>query len=200
MKPKKDELTRLFKQKKGILRFSQALKAGFHRKHLKSLLESGKIEKMGHGLYHLKDAPALSNPDLVTVALKAPNSVVCLISALFYHTATDEIPYKVDAAIPRGLWAKKIEHPPVQYFRFSGKAWKAGVEIHMIDGHPVKIYNLAKTIADCFKYRNKIGLNVARAALKSAVNEKKVTPAEIMHYAKICRVDKVMRPYLEALL
>jgi len=200
MKTKKDELTQAFKGNKGILRFSQVLEAGFHREQLKSLLESGKIEKIGHGLYRLKDAPALSNPDLVTVALKAPKGVICLISALFYHTATDEIPHKVDVAISRDLWATKIEYPPVQYFRFSEKAWKAGVEIHTIDGHSVKIYSLAKTIADCFKYRNKIGLNVARDALKTAVTEKRIKPTEIMRYAEICRVDKVIRPYLEALL
>ncbi len=199
MKTKKDELTQAFKRNKGILRFSQVLEAGFHREQLKSLLESGKIEKIGHGLYRLKDA-ALSNPDLVTVALKAPNGVICLISALFYHTATDEIPHKVDVAIPRRPWANKIDYPPVQYFRFSDRAWKAGVETHTIDGHCVKIYSLAKTIADCFKYRNKIGLNVARDALKTAVTEKKVKPTEIMRYAEICRVDKVIRPYLEALL
>lgn len=200
MKTKKDELMQVFKRNKGILRFSQVLRAGFHREQLKSLLDSGKIEKIGHGLYRLKDAPAFSNPDLVTVALKAPIGVICLISALFYHTATDEIPHKVDVAISRRPWANKIDYPPVQYFRFSEKAWKAGIEIYTIDGHSVKIYSLAKTIADCFKYRNKIGLNVALDALKTAVTEKKVKPTEIMRYAEICRVDKVIRPYLEALL
>ena len=200
MKTKTDELIQAFKRSKGVLRFSQVLEAGFHRDQLKSLLESKKIEKIGHGLYRLKDAPSLSNPDLVTVALKSPNGVICLISALFYHTATDEIPHEVDVAIPRDFRANKIQYPPVHYFRFSEKAWKAGVETHTIDGHSVKIYSLSKTIADCFKYRNKIGLNVARDALKTAVMEKKVRPTEIMRYAEICRVDKVIRPYLEALL
>jgi predicted transcriptional regulator of viral defense system len=200
MKTKRDELIQVFKQNRGVLRFSQVLKASFHRKHLKSLLESGKIEKIGHGLYRLKDAPALSNPDLVTVALKAPNGVICLISALYYHRATDEIPRKVDVAIPRRPWANKIDYPPVQYFRFSEKAWKAGVETHTIDGYSVRIYSLAKTIADCFKYRNKIGLNIARDALKTSVVEKKVKLAEVMRFAEICRVDKIIRPYLEALL
>lgn len=200
MRTRANELTQAFKRNQGILRFSQILASGFHRDQLKLLLESGKIEKIGRGLYRLKSTPALSNPDLVTVALKAPKGVICLISALFYHTVTDEIPHKVDVAIPRSPWANKIDYPPVQYFRFSDKAWKAGVETHAMDGHPVKIYSLAKTIADCFKYRNKIGLNVARDALKTAVTEKKVKPAEIMRYAEICRVDKVIRPYLEALL
>jgi len=200
MKTKREELLRVFKHNKGILRFSAMLKSGFHRLEIKSLVESGEIEKIGRGIYRLKNAPSFSNPDLVTVALKAPNSVICLVSALYYHKATDEIPRKVDVAILRRPWANKIEYPPVQYFRFSEKAWKAGIETHMIDGHPVKIYSLAKTIADCFKYRNKIGLNIARDALKTAVGEKKVKPTEIMRYAEICRVDKIIRPYLEALL
>ena len=200
MKTKRDELIQAFKSNKGILRFSEILEGGFHPEQLKSPLESGKIEKIGPGLYRLKDQPSLSNPDLVTVALKAPNGVICLISALFYHTATDEIPHRVDVAIPRQPWANKIDYPPVQYFRFSDKAWKAGVETHTIDGHPVKIYNLAKTIADCFKYRNKIGLNVARDSLKTAVTEKRIKPTKIMEYAKICRVHNVIRPYLETWL
>ncbi len=200
MKTKPDELILTFKKNKGILRFSQVLETGFHREQLKSLLEAGKVEKIGYGLYRLKNAPSLSNPDLVTVSLRAPGGVICLISALFYHRATDEIPRKVDVAIPRDPWANKIDYPPVQYFRFSEKAWKAGVETHIIDRHPVKIYSLAKTIADCFKYRNKIGVTVALEALKIAVTEKKIKPVEIMHYAEICRVDKIIRPYLEALM
>lgn len=200
MKTKREELLKAFKENKNILRFSEMLKSGFHRLEIKSLVEVGEIEKIGRGIYRLKNAPSFSNPDLVTVALKAPKGVICLISALFYHRVTDEVPHKVDIAIPRGPWANKIDYPPVQYFRFSEKAWKAGIETHTIDGHPVKIYSLAKTIADCFKYRNKIGLNVARDALKTAVSEKKVKPTEIMRYAEICRVGKIIRPYLETLL
>ncbi len=199
-KTKADELIQAFKQNKGVLHFAQVLEHGFHRKNLKSLVESGKLKKIGRGLYSLKDVTSLSNPDFVTVALKAPKGVICLISALSYHRATDEIPQRIDVAIPRGPWANKIDYPPVQYFRFSDKAWKAGIETHMIDNHPVKIYSLAKTVADCFKYRNKFGLDLAREALKIAVNEKKIKPTEIYNFAKICRVDKVIRPYLESLL
>ncbi len=200
MKTKREELLKAFKHHKGILRFSAMLKSGFHRLEIKSLAESGGIEKIGRGIYRLKNAPSLSNPDLVTVALKSPNGVICLISALSYHKATDEIPRKVDVAIPRGFWANKIDYPPVQYYRFSKKAWRAGIETHTIDGHPVKVYSLPKTVADCFKYRNKIGLNIARNALKTAVTEKKVKPTDIFHFATIHRVDKIVRPYLEALL
>lgn len=200
MKTKREELLKAFRHNKGILRFSAMLKSGFHRLEIKSLVDSGEVEKIGRGIYRLKSAPSFSNPDLVTVALKAPKGVICLISALFYHQVTDEIPRKVDVAIPRGPWANKIDYPPVRYFRFSEKAWKAGIETHTIDGHPVKIYSLAKTIADCFKFRNKIELSVAREALKTAIAEKKIKPQDIFRYAQICRVDKIVRPYLEALL
>ena len=200
MKTKKEELKAAFKRNKGILRFSAMLKAGFHRLEIKSLLEAEKIEKIGRGIYHLKKGSGFSNPDLVNVALQTSRGVICLISALSYHNATDEVPNRIYVAIPRGLRANKIDYPPVQYFRFSEKAWKTGIEMHTIDGYPVRIYSLAKTIADCFKYRNKIGLSVARDALKTAVSEKKVKPTEIMRYAEICRVHKIMRPYLETLL
>lgn len=200
MKTRKDELVQLFKKNKGILRFTQALESGFLRKHLKALLDAGEIEKIGRGIYRLKSGPSLSNPDLVTVALQAPKAVICLISALYYHQATDEVPHSVYVAIPRGLRANKIDYPPVQYFRYAPKVWESGIETHTIDRHPVKIYSLAKTVADCFKYRNKIGLDVARQALKIAVTEKKTKPTEIMRFAEICRVDKIIRPYVESLL
>lgn len=200
MKTKKQELIAEFKRNKGIQRFSAMLKAGFHRLEIKSLFESGEIEKIGRGIYRLKNGRSLSNPDLVTVSLQAPKGVICLISALSYHHATDEIPHSVYVAIPRGLRASKIDYPPTQYFRYAPKVWESGIETHTIDGHPVKIYSLAKTVADSFKYRNKIGLDVAREALKIAVNEKKVKPTEIIRFAKICRVDKVIRPYVESLL
>jgi predicted transcriptional regulator of viral defense system len=200
MKTRKDELIQLFKKNKGVLRFSQALDAGFLRKHLKTLLDIGEIKRIGRGFYKLTNSPPLSNPDLVTVALTAPKGVICLISALSYYNATDQVPHSVYVAIPRGLRANKIDYPPVQYFRFNPKVWKSGIETYTIDGHSVKIYNLAKTIADCFKFRNKIGFDVALEALKVAITEKKVRSNEIMKFAKICRVDNVIKPYLEAIV
>ena len=197
---KTHKLIKAFEANKGILRFSRILKEGFHRKQLKALFDSGKIRRMGRGLYQLTDAPALSNPDLVSAVLQSPKSVVCLISALSFHEVTDAIPRRVDLAIPKGSRANKIEYPPVKFFNFSEVAWKAGIETHKIDGHDVRVFDLAKTIADCFKFRNKIGYDTAQKALKVAVTEKHIRPAKIMEYAKICRVANVMRPYLEALI
>jgi len=200
MTSKEKELLRLFKAHKGILRFSAILRAGFHRTHLKALVDSGKIKKMGRGIYCRADRPDFSNPDIVTAAIKAPNGVICLISALAFHEVTDEIPQRVDMAIPEGARANRVDYPPVRFFHFSKKAWEAGIETHEIDGWRVKIYNLAKTLADSFKFRNRMGISVAREALKTALHEKSVKPMEIMRYAKVCRVDKIIRPYLEALL
>lgn len=200
MRTREQALIDYFKRNKGILRFTQVIEEGFDAKYLKALVKKGRVEKLGHGLYRFSQSKALSNPDLVTVALMSPKGVICLISALAYYEVTDEIPRHVDVALPRGARPNKIDYPPVQYFHFSQEAWKAGVETHTIDSHPVKIYNLAKTIADCFKFRNKIEISVAREALKTAVSEKKAKPLDIFHYAKICRVDQIVRPYLEALL
>ena len=198
MSAKTNKLIKTFEKNKGILRFSRVLREGFHRKQVKALFDSGKIRRIGRGLYQLADAPAFSNPDFVSAVLQSPKSVVCLISALSFHEATDEIPRRVDLAIPMSSRANKIDYPPVKFFYFSETAWKAGIETHKIDGYDVHVYDLAKTIADCFKFRNKIGFDVAQKALKIAVTEKHIRPAKIMEYAKICRVANVIRPYLEA--
>ena len=200
MKTNDEKLYQLFRKNKGVLRFSDVVDAGFDPLYLKRLAAKGQIEKIGHGLYQLTDAPSLSNPDLVTTALQSPKSVVCLISALSFHTATDQVPHQIYLAIPVGSRTNKISYPPVRFFYYSSQAWKAGIEIHKIDGHEIRIYSLAKTIADCFKFRNKIGFDVAREALKIAVMEKKIRVTEILSFAKICRVDNIIRPYLEALI
>jgi len=143
---------------------------------------------------------SFSNPDLVAISIKIPKGTVCLLSALAFHEATNEIPKYVDVAIPRGTHENRVNYPPVRFYRFAPDAWKAGVEKHEIDGHVVKIYNLAKTVADCFKFRNRIGINIAREALKIAITEKHVKPKEIMEFAKICRVDKIIKPILETMI
>ena len=140
------------------------------------------------------------HPDLVIVSLQVTRGVICLLSALSFHEAIKEIPKCVDIAIPRGSHANKINYPPVRFYRFDIKVWKTGIEEHEIDDHKIRVYCLAKTIADCFKFRNKIGANVAREALKIAITEKGVLPKEIMRYAKICRVDRIIKPILEAML
>lgn len=197
---KKTAVTNFLRGKKGLATYAEIIKAGFNKAQLKTGLNSGRIQKVDRGLYRLSEGSNLSNPDIAAVSIKAPNGVVCLLSALAFHEATNEIPDCVHIAIPRGSHANKIKYPPVKFYRYNLSTWEAGIEEHEMDGRKIRIYNLARTIADCFKFRNKIGMNIARDALKVAVMEKGIKPPEIMQYAKICRVDRIIKPILETLL
>ena len=200
MEFKETELINFLKKRGGVESYAEIIGAGFTKAHLKASLNFGRIQKFDRGLYRLSDGTSLSNPDLVVVSIKVPKGTICLLSALAFHEATNEIPKYVDIAILRGMHANKIKYPPVKFYRFAPNAWKAGIEKHDIEGHEIKVYSLAKTIADCFKFRNRIGVNVARDALKIAMAEKGVKPRDIMKYAKICRVDKIIKPILETML
>ena len=134
------------------------------------------------------------------VALKAPGGVVCLISAPAFHEITTQIPHVVHLAMQRGAEPPRLTHPPIRIYWFKGKAFSEGIEIHKVDGFQVRIYNAEKSVADYFKYRNKIGLDVAIEALRLCWQRKRTTVDKLMHFARICRVEKVMRPYLEAIL
>ncbi|MBI2411741.1 MAG: type IV toxin-antitoxin system AbiEi family antitoxin domain-containing protein [Deltaproteobacteria bacterium] len=190
----------IFRQHGGILKMSEAVQAGIHRKMLYAMRDAGIIEKLDRGLYRLADLPPLGNPDLVSVAMKVPTGVICLISALSFHEITTQIPHEVYIALRRGTESPRLKHPPVRVFRFTGEAFTEGIETPKVDGIQIRIYNPEKTLADCFKYRNKIGLDIAVEALKLYRERKRVKVNEVMRYARICRVEKVMRPYLEALL
>src|SRR4030042_6366966 len=200
MPAKTQTLATFFQSHGGVVRFSAILKAGFHPDSLNALEKEKKVAKIGRGLYRLTNYIPGSHPDLVPASLQAPRGVICLLSALAFHEATSEIPKYVDIAIPRNTHANRIKYPPVRFYRFTLKAWEAGIGEHEIEGHKVKIYCLAKTIVDCFKFRNKLGADVAREALKVALAEKSIKPKEIMQYAKICRVDRIIKPTLEAML
>jgi predicted transcriptional regulator of viral defense system len=136
----------------------------------------------------------------VLVAIKIPASVVCLISALAFHDMTTQVPHAVDISLPRGSEPPRLDHPPTRHYWFTGKAMTEGIETHTLDKTPVRIYSPEKTLADCFKYRNKIGLDIAIEALRLYLQHKRFQVDKITHYAAICRVNKVMRPYLEAML
>jgi len=189
-----------FRQHGGILRTVEALRLGIHPRTLYAMRDSGALERLSRGLYRLADLPPLSNPDLVTVALKIPQAIVCLVSALSFHELTTQIPHVVDVALSRGSERPRLEYPPLRIFWFSGPAWSEGVETYPIDDVPVRIYSPAKSVADVFKYRGKIGLDVALEALKRYRRHSSFAVGELLHYARICRVEKVMKPYLEALL
>ena len=200
MRKKTEELVTFFKNNNGIARFSDILRAGFHPDSLKTLEKEKKVEKIARGIYRLTNYDFDEHPDLIIASLQAPRGVICLVSALSFHEVTVEIPKYVDIAIPRGTHTYRIKYPPVRFYRFDSKVWKAGIEEHKIEGFKIKVYNLAKTIADCFKFRNKIGMDVVRESLKIAITEKNTRPNEIMQYAKVCRVDSIIKPILEAML
>ncbi|HJZ12397.1 MAG TPA: type IV toxin-antitoxin system AbiEi family antitoxin domain-containing protein [Acidobacteriota bacterium] len=189
-----------FRREGGILRTGEALRIGIHPRTLYTMAANGEIQRLSRGLYRLSEMPPLGNPDLVTVALKIPNGVISLISALAFHDLTTQIPHEVYIALPRGAEPPRMLHPPTRIFWFTGKAFTEGIQVNKVDGVSLRIYNAEKTLADCFKYRNKIGLETALEALRRYVGNKGARVDTLMSYARICRVEKVMRPYLEALM
>ena len=191
---------KIFRDRGGVLKTGEALSAGIHPRILYEMQRVEIVEKLTRGLYRLTDLPPLGNPDLVSVSMKIPNGVVCLISALAYHEITTQVPHEVYVALERGAEAPRLAHPPIRIFWFSGQAFTHGIETHKIDGVPVRIYSPEKTIADCFKYRNKIGLDTAIEALKLYREKRHFRSDDLIQFARVCRVEKVIRPYLEALL
>ena len=195
-----DRAVVVFKKHGGILRTAQAIRAGIHPSTLYAMRDGGTLEIVSRGVYRLADSEPLGNPDLVTVATRIPMGVVCLISALSFHELTTQIPHEVHVALSRGAEEPRLDHPPIRTYRFSGEAFTEGVEIHKFDGVSVRIYNPEKTLADCFKFRNRIGLDTAVEAVRFYRERRRVKVDDLMRYASICRVKKIIRPYLEAIL
>ena len=190
----------VFKQKGGVLKTAEILKAGIHPSTLYALVKNGKLEKISRGVYRLTDSPPLTNPDLTLAAKRIPKGVICLLSALSFHDITTHIPHEIHIALSYGAEEPRLEYPPIRTFRFSNKAFTEGIQIHRIDREKIRVYSAEKTLADCFKFRNTIGLDTAIEALKLYRDRKDMKIDELMHFAKICRMTKIMRPYLEALL
>ena len=190
----------IFREHGGQLRMSEAIDHGITRYMLYALRDRGVIEPVTRGIYRLADMPPIGNPDLVTVSLRFPNAVICLVSALAYHDITTQIPHEVSVAVPRGARLPSLDYPPIRAHRFSKEAYESGIEAHRIDGVPVKVYGREKTLADSFKFRNKIGMDVALEALKLHRERNGFDLEALLDYARVCRVERVMRPYLEATL
>jgi len=184
--------------KKGIIRAEDVEAIGISRNYLYRMHKEGLLEKSAVGLYTLPEAPVTENSSLAEIAKRLPHAVVCLISALNYHGITTQISHEIWLTIPRGSWRPDVEYPPLKLTYVSGPAYSFGIQKHVINGAAVKIYSPAKTVADCFKFRNKVGLDVAIEALREAWRSRKVTMDELVEAAGIDRVSKIMRPYLEA--
>jgi predicted transcriptional regulator of viral defense system len=183
----------------GVLRARELDAHGIPRQYLSLLERQGLIRRTGRGLYVAADFEELSEHHTIVEACKrVPSGMVCLLSALRLHGLTTQAPFEVWMALDTKAWLPKVDHPPLRFVRFSGAALREGVQHKKIEGVDVRLYGPAKTVADCFKYRNKIGLDVALEALRECRRQKRATADEIWRFAKICRVANVMRPYMEA--
>lgn len=183
----------------GVLRPRDVEAQGIPREYLIRLRDRGVLEQPSRGLYILADADLGENQTLAEACKRVPHGVVCLLSALQFHVLTTQIPHEIWLAIDVKARQPKVDYPPLRIVRFSGKALAFGVGEHRIGGVPVKVYGPAKTVADCFKYRNKIGVDVALEALRDVWRQRRATMDELLEAAKVCRVARIMRPYLESL-
>jgi predicted transcriptional regulator of viral defense system len=191
---------RVFRRHGGALRTKQALALGVHPATLYELRDNGQLTELTRGFYRLAETMEFQNPDLAIVGARAPDAAVCLISALAFHGITTQIPAVVHLAVPRGSYYRlKLDPLPVQVYRYDPKTFSAGLEPHDIGGFPVKVYSAVRTVADCFKFRNKIGLDVAIEALRLARERKKLSARDLLQYARLLRVEKTLQPYLQAL-
>ncbi len=184
-----------------MLRTREALRLGIHPRTLYALRDSGELVSLGRGLYRLASAPALAHPDWIAVALRVPRAVICLISALAYHELTPQVPHHIDIALPSHSQIPTVDRLPLRVFWYPERAHQVGIDTITLDQVGVRIYSAEKTIVDCFKYRNKIGLDVAVEALRNYKQKVRKLPVKkFLEYARISRVENVMRPYLEAVL
>ena len=191
---------KIFSNHNGILRVSTAVELGVPQHVIYKMVDEGELIRETEGIYRLKGSEPLGNPDLVQISLRVPRAIICLISALYFHELTTQIPHQVHFALPRDVKTPKIKYPPLKAFHFSEASYTAGVEEHLLDGVPVKIYSKEKTIADCFKFREKIGPHIALEALKDYLNLPGPDVQLVMRYAQVNRMENVMRPYLESLV
>ena len=192
----------LFKANNGILTTHEALKLGINSKTLYRMRDSGCIEAISRGLYYLDSSNvAIDNIDLITVVKRIPKEVICLISALSFHGLTTQIPHFVYAAYQQNWRQPKLNYPPLKIFRYSTASFEAGIEHHVINGVSIPIYSAAKTVIDCFKFRHKIGLDIAIEALKEYWKQNNnAVIADLLEYARICRVKNIIYPYLGTII
>jgi predicted transcriptional regulator of viral defense system len=186
-------------RQRGWLRSRDLQAVGAPRVMLTRLMARGQLEKVGRGLYRLPQTRMSEDESLGAIALKVPQAVFCLLTALQFHGLTTQLPRQVWLAMPRGSHAPRIDYPPLRMVQYSGESYSQGIEVFERDQVPLRVYGVAKTVADCFKHRSAIGLDVALEALKEARSGQRASADDLWRFAKICRVANVMRPYLEAI-
>jgi len=190
----------IFAEHRGVMRTREALEAGIHRRTLYWMRDHGMLESLSRGVFVLASAPLPSSPDVAAVMRRVPKAVLCLVSALEFHQIGTQIPSAVQIVLPRSIRPPGIDYPRVRVFSMSERVLGAGVEERATADAEMRVFGVAKTIADCFKYRNRIGLDVALEALQEVMRKKTVSPAEIMDFARVDGVKTVVEPYLRALL
>ncbi len=194
----KDKTMRLVREG-GVLRPRDLARHGIPRQYLRILEQEGRVQKSGRGIYSVAGTEVTENHNLAEVSKRVPHGIICLVSALAMHGLTTQVPHETWVAINRKARKPRVDYPPVRVVRFSGSALTSHVQERKIEGVRVRFYDPAKTVADCFKYRNKIGLDVAIEALRDCWRTKRATMNQLHDAAKVCRVAVVMRPYMESL-
>lgn len=189
----------IFRANSGILKAAQAIQKGIPEHVIYDLYKAGVLVREDRGLYRLAEVESLGNSDLVQVAMRIPKAVIGLVSALAFHQLTTQIPNRVYVVLPRGVKKPRITYPPIECAWQSDAAYPVGIQEHLLDGVPVRIYSPEKTIADCFKFRGRIGQDIAIEALKSYLHQRKSSINQLMAFARIDRAENIMRPYVEGL-
>ncbi len=195
-----EKAVKIFKDNHGLLRTSEAIRLGIHPRTLYQMRDQKILEPLAKGVYRLAEFPDFSEPDLVLVSKKIPHGVICLISALSYYEMTTQNPHFVYVAIPIKARKSRLDYPPLRYFRYSAKGYNSGISTEIIGGYPVKIYNLEKTLADCVKFRKKIGMDIVLEALKMYSRRKSINIDRLFEYARLNRVEKILQPIMETIM
>lgn len=199
MRVSQRQIARALLTERGMARLAELGEAGVTAATMSRMERDGEVIRLARGLYQLPDAPLDTHHSLAEAAKRVPKGVVCLVSALAFHGLTDQLPSQIWLAIGQRDWSPKPDGTPIRIVRFTGSLLDAGVETHPVEGVSVKVFGVAKTIADCFRYRNKIGLSVAIQGLQEALRQRKTTPDEIARQAERGAVATVLWPYLVAL-
>ncbi|TFG92431.1 MAG: Abortive infection protein AbiEi [Candidatus Atribacteria bacterium] len=198
---KKDErIYKVFKKHKGFARTKDILVAGIHTRNIKRAREKGQVIQVKRGFYRLAEIPLISNQGFVDLARAVPGGFICLLSALSYYELTTFNPSVIAMAICRGSRKPKINYPPVEFYHFSKKQFEAGINKIKVKGHEIRIYNWEKTICDCFRYRNKLGLDIAKEGLSEYLKRKDRDLEKLLEYAEICRIEPLLQTWLNAMI
>ena len=200
MNKKDEKIYKIFSTRNGFARTKDILAAGIHRRDIRIMREEGKIIRIKRGFYRLAEIPLISNQGFIDLARAVPKGVICLLSALSYYELTTFNPSIISMAICRGSREPKIEYPPVEFYHFSKKQFEAGINEIKIRGHKIRIYCPEKTICDCFRYRNKLGLNMAKEGLSEYLKGKDRNLERLLEYAEICRIKPLLETWLNAMI